>query len=105
MGKDKELLLALACKVLRWLPEERPSADRFEDEFPKRYGLGSEADAAQAPLVRNVRGQCFKKLGGRKNGSISIYQFPSLEPPASLEATAHARALGGTAATVQLKLS
>lgn len=33
-GKDKELLLALARKILRWLPEERPSAeDLFEDEF------------------------------------------------------------------------
>ncbi|EXJ86262.1 hypothetical protein A1O1_06632 [Capronia coronata CBS 617.96] len=32
--KDKELLLALARKILRWLPEERPSADdRFEVEF------------------------------------------------------------------------
>lgn len=33
-GKDKELLIALVRKILRWLLEERPSAeDLFEDEF------------------------------------------------------------------------
>ncbi|OAP54361.1 non-specific serine/threonine protein kinase [Fonsecaea erecta] len=33
-GKDKELLIALVRKILRWLPEERPSAeDLFGDEF------------------------------------------------------------------------
>jgi len=33
-GKDKELLLALLRKILRWLPEERPSAeDLSEDNF------------------------------------------------------------------------
>ena len=33
-GKDKELLLGLSCKILRWLPEDRPSAEElFEDEF------------------------------------------------------------------------
>ena len=32
--KDKELLLALMRKILRWLPEERPSAgELFEDGF------------------------------------------------------------------------
>ncbi|RMX87549.1 hypothetical protein D0869_02287 [Hortaea werneckii] len=33
-GKDREVLLALVRKILRWLPEERPSAeDLYEDEF------------------------------------------------------------------------
>lgn len=33
-GQDRDLLLALVRKILRWLPEERPSAqDLFEDEF------------------------------------------------------------------------
>lgn len=37
-GKDKELLLALARKILCWLPEERPTAeDLFEDEFLIQY--------------------------------------------------------------------
>ena len=47
VGKDKELLLALARKILRWLPEERPSAeDLFEDEFLNQHMLGNEAVAA-----------------------------------------------------------
>lgn len=37
-GKDKELLLALAHKIFRWLPEERPSAqDLYEDEFLTQF--------------------------------------------------------------------
>lgn len=33
-GRDRDLLLALIRKILRWLPEDRPSAqDLFEDEF------------------------------------------------------------------------
>jgi hypothetical protein len=33
-GKDQELLLTFVRKILRWLPEDRPSAgDIFEDEF------------------------------------------------------------------------
>lgn len=33
-GKDRELLLALVRKILKWLPEERPSAqDLFDDEL------------------------------------------------------------------------
>lgn len=33
-GEDKKLLLALARKILRWLPEERPSAQGlFDDPF------------------------------------------------------------------------
>ncbi|KAI6857506.1 protein kinase [Hortaea werneckii] len=33
-GEDRDLLLALVRKILRWLPEERPSAeDLYEDEF------------------------------------------------------------------------
>ncbi|RMY25836.1 hypothetical protein D0866_11004 [Hortaea werneckii] len=33
-GKDRDLLLALVRKILKWLPEERPSAeDLYEDEF------------------------------------------------------------------------
>jgi hypothetical protein len=37
-GKDKFLLLALVRKILRWMPEERPSAeDLFEDPFLTQY--------------------------------------------------------------------
>lgn len=33
-GQDRELLLALVRKILRWLPEERPSAEElYEDDF------------------------------------------------------------------------
>lgn len=33
-GREQELLLALVRKLLRWLPEERPSAENlFDDEF------------------------------------------------------------------------
>lgn len=33
-GKDRDLLLALVRKILKWLPEERPSAqDLFGDDF------------------------------------------------------------------------
>jgi serine/threonine protein kinase len=43
-GKDRVLLLALMRKLLRWLPEERPSAqDLFEDEFLLQYDV-SEKD-------------------------------------------------------------
>lgn len=39
-GKDQELLLSLARKILRWLPEERPSAeDLFENEFLLQHTL------------------------------------------------------------------
>ena len=42
-GKDKELLLALARKILRWLPEERPLAeDLFEDEFLIQWMSGEK---------------------------------------------------------------
>ncbi|KAI1427221.1 kinase-like domain-containing protein [Xylaria sp. FL1777] len=37
-GKDQELLLEFAQKILRWLPEDRPAAqDIFEDEFLVTY--------------------------------------------------------------------
>lgn len=37
-GKDKEQLLALARKILRWLPEERPAAqDLYDDEFLTQF--------------------------------------------------------------------
>ncbi|KAF1825216.1 protein kinase [Dissoconium aciculare CBS 342.82] len=37
-GEDKVLLLALVRKILRWMPEERPSAeDLFEDPFLTQY--------------------------------------------------------------------
>lgn len=33
-GQDKQLLLALVHKILRWLPEDRPTAqDLFDDGF------------------------------------------------------------------------
>ncbi|KAI5235388.1 hypothetical protein E4T42_09717 [Aureobasidium subglaciale] len=39
-GKDKELLLGLVRKVLRWVPEERPSAkDLFDDEFLNQFKI------------------------------------------------------------------
>ncbi len=39
-GEDRELLLALMRKFLRWLPEERPSAqDLFEDKFLTQFML------------------------------------------------------------------
>ncbi|KAI0136392.1 kinase-like domain-containing protein [Xylariales sp. AK1849] len=39
-GKDQELLLAFVRKILRWLPEDRPSAeDIFEDEFLVKHGI------------------------------------------------------------------
>lgn len=43
-GQDRELLLVLVRKILRWLPEERPSAqDLFEDDFILRFT--SEVDS------------------------------------------------------------
>ncbi|AEO69494.1 uncharacterized protein THITE_2146465 [Thermothielavioides terrestris NRRL 8126] len=37
-GRDQELLLKFVRKLLRWLPEDRPSAqDLFEDEFLIQY--------------------------------------------------------------------
>ncbi|KAI4848876.1 protein kinase, partial [Aureobasidium sp. EXF-8845] len=39
-GKDKELLLQLVRKVLRWVPEERPSAEGlFDDEFLNQFRI------------------------------------------------------------------
>jgi hypothetical protein len=40
-GKDRELLLVLLRKILKWLPEERPSAeDLFEDGFILQFMPG-----------------------------------------------------------------
>jgi hypothetical protein len=39
-GSDQEILLAFARKVLRWLPEERPSAGELlaqDDEFLTQF--------------------------------------------------------------------
>jgi hypothetical protein len=39
-GRDQEILLAFARKVLRWLPEERPSAGELlaqNDEFLTQF--------------------------------------------------------------------
>jgi hypothetical protein len=45
-GRDKELLLGLARKILRWLPEDRPSAeDLFGDEFLIQWACEEDADA------------------------------------------------------------
>lgn len=39
-GKDQDLLLSLVQKILRWLPEDRPSAeDLFEDELLEQHTL------------------------------------------------------------------
>lgn len=41
-GKDQELLLTHVRRVLRWLPEDRPSAEGlFEDEFLMQHNLES----------------------------------------------------------------
>ncbi|KAI8950240.1 hypothetical protein F4801DRAFT_550285 [Xylaria longipes] len=40
-GEDQVLLLALARKILCWLPEDRPTAQGlFEDKFIKQHRLG-----------------------------------------------------------------
>jgi hypothetical protein len=45
-GKDKELLLGLARKILRWLLEDRPSAqDLFGDEILIQWAFEENADA------------------------------------------------------------
>jgi hypothetical protein len=45
-GEDKELLLGLARKILRWLPEERPSAsDLFQDGFLTQWDTEKTTDA------------------------------------------------------------
>jgi hypothetical protein len=39
-GRDQEILVAFARKVLRWLPEERPSAGELlaqDDEFLTQF--------------------------------------------------------------------
>ncbi|KAI7239490.1 protein kinase [Hortaea werneckii] len=37
-GEDRDLLLALVRKILKWLPEERPSAeDLYQDEFVVQF--------------------------------------------------------------------
>lgn len=49
-GKDKELLLILARKILRWLPEERLSAqDLYEDEFLTQFVPKDQPGASSAP--------------------------------------------------------
>ncbi|KAI4749956.1 protein kinase [Aureobasidium sp. EXF-12344] len=46
LGKDKELLLQLVRKVLRWVPEERPSAEGlFDDEFLNQFRIAERASA------------------------------------------------------------
>lgn len=50
VGREKELLLALARKILRWLPEDRPSAeDLFDDEYLNLFRVENEAGVAQKP--------------------------------------------------------
>ncbi|KAI5276006.1 protein kinase [Aureobasidium subglaciale] len=46
LGEDKELLLQLVRKVLRWVPEERPSAEGlFDDEFLDQFRIVERASA------------------------------------------------------------
>ncbi|KXX77730.1 Serine/threonine-protein kinase SRPK [Madurella mycetomatis] len=41
-GKEKELLIALVRKILRWLPEDRPTAaELFDDEFLNHHFNGN----------------------------------------------------------------
>ena len=43
-SKDRESLLALVRKNLKWLPEERPSAeDLFEDESINQFMTGDDS--------------------------------------------------------------
>jgi hypothetical protein len=47
-GEDKELLLKLVRKILRWLPEERPSAqDLFSDDFLLQRGREAARSASK----------------------------------------------------------
>ena len=46
-GEDKELLLTLARKILRWFPEERPTAgDLFEDGFLTQFMRNYQPDTS-----------------------------------------------------------
>ncbi|OAL34925.1 hypothetical protein AYO20_05886 [Fonsecaea nubica] len=46
-GEDRELLLALARKIFRWLPEERPSAqDLYDDDFLTQFMHEDEPGAS-----------------------------------------------------------
>ena len=46
-GEDKELLLKLVRKILRWIPEERPSAqDLFSDDFLLQPGREAARSAS-----------------------------------------------------------
>jgi hypothetical protein len=46
-GNDQKLLLRLLRKIMRWLPEERPSAeDLFKDEFIYQDRLGASRNTA-----------------------------------------------------------
>ncbi|KAJ0162882.1 hypothetical protein CTA2_3863 [Colletotrichum tanaceti] len=46
-GRDQELLLALVRKILRWDPDERPSAEElFEDEFLIQYRRGEDGSGS-----------------------------------------------------------
>lgn len=46
-GKDRQLLLMLLRKILKWLPEDRPSAqDLFEDDFILQFMSTNEPDAS-----------------------------------------------------------
>ncbi|KAI6830091.1 hypothetical protein KC367_g3155 [Hortaea werneckii] len=45
-GDDRDLLLALVRKILRWLPEERPSAeDLYQDKFVLQFMEEVESSA------------------------------------------------------------
>ena len=46
-GKDKESLLALLRKILKWLPEERPAAeDLFDDDFIVQFAAEVDPSAS-----------------------------------------------------------
>ncbi|KAI6818515.1 hypothetical protein KC350_g10294 [Hortaea werneckii] len=45
-GDDRDLLLALVRKILKWLPEERPSAeDLYQDKFVLQFMEEVESSA------------------------------------------------------------
>ncbi|KAI1774674.1 kinase-like protein [Hypoxylon cercidicola] len=49
-GEDQDLLLKLVRKILRWVPEERPSAeDLFEDEFLVQHMSKDKSNNRKGP--------------------------------------------------------
>jgi hypothetical protein len=68
-GKDRELLLVLLRKILKWLPEERPSAeDLFEDGFILQFMPG---DVRNFPVISRWQLHQSQQLN-HQNASLSL---------------------------------